>query len=381
MDNNIIVKDKPFTFNPYNGKIGLNNLGNTCYLNSVLQNLKNIYLLTKLILIDENNINIKNDGLSYYYRILLANLINQDSFSKIYDPYIFYKILNKKEPFFAFNKQNDSASFLIIFLNYLVNEIKIKTVNYGVDYIKLKSNNKEEKDRLKKFLNNFFISNNSPIIDIFYGFLESIFRCNNKRCGYIKYNFQSFNVLNLPIIYDKNRINCLEDAIKLYQKERAHKNEKNIYCPYCKQDDIINQRKIIALPKILIINLIRVGNQTFHRFDLKIPYKLEMKNLIDNINYNQNNYEIIGFIKHYGGPNSGHNISICKNFFDEKWYSYNDDSVNPLNVKDYSKLDTSNSFLYFYKLIEKEKINNEDLFIIEKKSKNIRNSFIKKKYI
>ena len=134
MDNNIIVKDKPFTFNPYNGKIGLNNLGNTCYLNSVLQNLKNIYLLTKLILIDENNINIKNDGLSYYYRILLANLINQDSFSKIYDPYIFYKILNKKEPFFAFNKQNDSASFLIIFLNYLVNEIKIKTVNYGVIY-------------------------------------------------------------------------------------------------------------------------------------------------------------------------------------------------------------------------------------------------------
>lgn len=373
-NNNNAVKsnNKSITLNPDNGKIGLINLGNTCYINSILQNLKNIFLLTKLILFDEN-INAKKDGLSYQYKILLANLINQDFCIKSYNPIIFYKIFNKKESFFAFNRQNDSSSFLITFLNYLVNEIKISSLKKSIENIYFKTNNKEELERLRNFQDNFFSSYNSPIIDIFYGCLESIFKCNNKRCAYIKYNFQSFNILNLPIIYAKKKINCLEEAIKLYQKERNHKNEKNIYCPKCRLYDINNQRKIISLPKILIINLIRVGNQTFHRFNLNIPYKLEMEDLIESENYSQNNYELIGFVKHYGGPNSGHNISICKNFFDEKWYLYNDSTVIPLN----SKIDTSNSFLYFYKLLDNEEIKKEDLFIIEKKSENIRRIYIK----
>lgn len=372
-NNTIKNNSKPFALSSYNGKIGLNNLGNTCYINSILQNLKNIFLLTKLILVDEN-IKVKNDGLSYQYKILLANLINQDFYRKNYNPYIFYKILNKKESFFAFNKQNDSSSFLVTFLNYLVNEIKNKTLTKSVEYIKLESNDREELKRLKNFEDNFFLSNNSPIIDIFYGCLESIFKCNNKGCAYIKYNFQSFNILNIPMIYEKQKISSLKEAIKFYQKERNYKKEKNTYCPICLDYDITNQRKIISLPKILIINLIRVGNQTFHRFDLTIPYKLEMEDLIENKNYSQNNYELIGFVKHYGGPKSGHNISICKNFFDENWYLYNDCTVIPLN----SKIDTSNSFLYFYRLLDNnEEIKKEDLYNIEKKAENIRKTYFK----
>ena len=69
-----------------------------------------------------------------------------------------------------------------------------------------------------------------------------------------------------------------------------------------------------------------------------------------NINNKFNlNYELVGFIKHYGNDKSGHNIAYSKNMLDNKWYSFNDEIVKEIN--EYPS--TEKSFLLFYQLIEK----------------------------
>ena len=59
-----------------NGTIGLSNLGNTCYFNAAIQNLKNVYLLTLYLL--QNYSNFNENEFAYKYYEQLANLINQD---------------------------------------------------------------------------------------------------------------------------------------------------------------------------------------------------------------------------------------------------------------------------------------------------------------
>ena len=104
----------------------------------------------------------------------------------------------------------------------------------------------------------------------------------------------------------------------------------------------------ISLPKVLIINFKRIGEGNYYNHNVEILEELKIRNLVDNEFYE---YTLIGFIKHYGDGYSGHNFAICKNFFDNKWYEYNDSKVsdiwNTFNIRE-NKIDYSGSFMFFY---------------------------------
>ena len=171
-------------------------------------------------------------------------------------------------------------------------------------------------------------------------------------------------------------IYTLNEAIEYYQKSQIHENESGFVCPNCKKYSILTQSLIISYPKNLIINFKRIGEKDFYNHNVLIPGILELPT--SNYFYE---YELIGLIKHIGGAFSGHNIAICKNFFDEKWYVYNDSRVIRvdntsyvnkayINEKD-SYVDTSNGFLFFYK--KKDiKISKNDKDLIKQKSEELR---------
>ena len=320
-----------------NGIVGLANLGFTCYFNSALQNLKNIYPFTLYLL--KNYKNFKESGFTYKYCKLIANLIGQTK-NKYFEPIEFFDYFQKLAPNFRIYEQNDSCICIMYIFKYLEKEAKIQG-EPNPDIID--SLNEEETKKFKNFISNSFSGRNSYILDYFYGFQQEIFKC--RKCQDTNINFQGFNVLNLPIaITDTQRISKLEDAFKYYQLWRTHKDKENFYCSACKERDTMNRSLIISYPKILIINFKRIGEEYFYNHDVEIPPKL----ILDKYKY-----ELIGFIEHIGGSKSGHNIALCKNFFDDKWYEYNDDEVRRVecfNIKnEEEKLVTKNGFLFFYK--------------------------------
>jgi len=355
-----------------NGTIGLSNFGNICYFNSAIQNLKNVYLLTEYLLSSYLDFNM--DGFACKYCKLLSNLINQDKYQYTESRELFFK-LSEIAPIFRFGEQNDSNFCIIYILNLLEKETRkhypkqkmfkeIKTYGYF---------SKKEEEIFNKYQKRLYEKRNSPIIEYFYGFQEDIFKCKN--CQYEGISFQGISVLNLSIMkHNYNKIKTIEEAISYYQEEQNHFNEKEFICPKCLLNKIITQTKIISLPKVLIINFKRIGEKDFYNHNVQVQNILEMENLIMNKNYSNYKYELIGFIKHIGGANSGHNIAICKNFFDNIWYSYNDSSVLSINNSKYisnSEIDKSNGFLFFYKKIG-EDITEETKNLIIDKSAEIR---------
>lgn len=385
---NILINRLPSTTKKLrynNGTIGLVNIGNTCYFNSALQNLKNVYPLTLFLLSTYQDYDI--NGFTYKYCELIANLINQDIY-QYFQPRDFFSKLSELVPIFRFGQQNDSNFCIIYILSLLERETKqYKGPNYLKD-IKIRNNNlftekkkqqneflneqyqNQEKNKLDEFLVKLNQRRNSPIINIFYGFQEDIYKCNNRNCTYINFNFQGISVLNLSIMNNNNiPIYTLEDAIKYYQDEQIHNKEKDFSCPICHKNNILTQSLIISLPKILIINFKRIGEKNFYEHNLDIPMDLK-------IDY-EYEYELTGFIKHIGGANSGHNIGVCKNFFDGIWYVYDDSRVFSLYNSIYqnnsynngNRIDTSNGFLFFY-----TKKDCKDCIIDEEGIKTIKNN-------
>ena len=62
-------------------------------------------------------------------------------------------------------------------------------------------------------------------------------------------------------------------------------------------------------------------------------------------------YQLSGFVEHYGSPQGGHYASICHNPGDDKWYKFNDTSVSRIdtlsNVESYIN-GNNNGYILFY---------------------------------
>ena len=336
-----------------NGTIGLINKGNTCYLNSALQNLKNVFLLTKYLL--ENWKEFDQNRFTFKYCELISNLINQD-INQYYDPNDFVHKFIEVAPMFSLGQQNDSNFSILYILSLLERELKglMGVKSYEPIYSGNCFTSINEISKYNEFQKKMKQKRNSKIIEYFYGFQEEIYKCNNPNCNNINYTFQGISVLNLSIMTQYNSpIGSLKEAIEYYQKEQKHFGEKDFFCSKCREEEISIQSKIISLPKIFIINFKRIGENNFYNHDVQIPYNFNMTDLIKNKRYE---YELIGLIKHLGGSSSGHNIALCKNFFDSIWYVYDDYRVTQLHNTSHIyyknnklELNTTNGFLFFYK--------------------------------
>lgn len=240
---------------------GLRNLGNTCYINSMIQCLfatrefRDLFISSaykKYLKASKD----KTPQLSNGFYLLFKKMYLNGGCSVV--PISFLKICNILRPDLKIpDDQQDTTEFLMLILDRLHDELanQDEVVN---DYPSLmlyneKQLNVKEKDYKKWFDKNVIGNGLSPIDDIFQGQIEHSLQC--QRCGFSSYNYSTFYILSLAIpkptisSFSKGKRVKLEDCLNMYTSDEVLSGENAWECPHCckisnEYKDIVEKNKV-----------------------------------------------------------------------------------------------------------------------------------------
>ena len=312
---------------------GLSNIGATCYMNATLQCFSHVERL-RYFLLDEYTykelFNEKNTNkkLTFAFAEVLKNLWNENSKQGYYSPEYFKQVISDMNPLFKGVAANDSKDLILFLLENIHKELNTQKGNNIINNNQ-EPNSSDFNSVYLHFINNYRQSNDSIIIQEFYGYYNVMSSCVN--CNNAVHNVQSFNILFFPLEevrkfknYDINRVSIL-DCFDYYQKIDLF---NSFYCNFCRGDSAVySQTRLVDTPKTLIINLNRGYGLQFN-VDIIFDEYLDLRNYIYNPE-SPSYYELIGMLCHYGSNDmGGHFIAFCKHSQDGKWYKYNDAIVN-----------------------------------------------------
>ena len=311
-------------------RLGLDNIGATCYMNATLQCLCNIPQLQNYFLYKKEISQNPNSKLSRSFGDLMRNLYTKEH-KKSFAPKEFKKLIGNMNPLFRGINANDSKD-LILFLYEKIHEELNVLNNY---------NNTEQNipNDLLQFRQSYYSSNSSIIEKTFYSEQITIYQCETCKNETTNYGIQ--NILIFPL--EKIRINLarkfpkgyicvnLEDCFKELCQPEYMRGENKMYCNNCQnQSDAKYFTKMNNCPEVMTIVLNRgKGNEFDVEFDF--PLNINIKNYV----YLKNQcteYDLIAVLVHTGGSDmSGHFFAFCKSNINGKWYLYNDSIVSECN--------------------------------------------------
>ena len=332
--------------------IGLVNLGETCYMNTGLQNIIHCKPFIKQLfsILSQFKDSLDQKIITYSFINLCASLIknknNKYSIINSYDPSLFKRVFCNKHKEYADRGQHDSLEFLRILLDDISKELnQTKIIS---KYKELKTEGKSKEAQNYEYNKFYLCRENSIVVKVFYSQIMNVFTCE---CGDISYSFEK--ILDIPLLFPKdikNEIN-LNDLLEHYFD--GEKLSWSLPCQKCGQRDIERSKKIklSILPEVIIFSLQRFNPITGVKINKIIKFEeiIDLKPFCDYDFFNgeiNTRYRLFGISNHSGTINFGHYYSYTK--VGENWYEFNDSFVKQIHLI----LMSRGAYFFFYERIE-----------------------------
>lgn len=325
---------------------GLQNLGNTCFMNSVIQCLAYVPALFAYICSQNylEHINFNSQyGSKGELAVELGALIERLNAHKhrYIEPKSFRECVVKHVGF-AGNEQQDSHEFMMMLFEKLHHDLNI----HGKEKIKYQNGTNDDNNinipRTTlgyQFWRRHLEMNKSIISDLFEGIFMSTLTCAH--CQGQSNTFEVFNCLSLPIPSESR---ChLRDCLNHFSN--PERIEAAWECPRCKQKREADKKIVICkLPKVLIIHLKRfsLDGRWRQKLQTTVDFPLtdlsvDCTNVLPQSAYGsmplKSSYELIAVVNHYGHLDGGHYTAFCK-LENQRWYTFDDSNVNEMKDSD-----------------------------------------------
>ena len=329
---------------PAPGSVGLQNLGNSCFLNSTVQCLNHIEPLTQYFLQDKysaelnrNNPLGSSGNVALAYASLLKKMWGGDY--SILAPRLLKQTVASFAPQFDNSYQHDSQEFCQFLMDGLHEDLnRVKTKPYVEE---LEGFGLEDEYTAIESWRKHLLRHDSIIVDHCQGMHRSHLTCPH--CGRESIKFDVYSSISLPLVTFKDQHTVhIQDCLEKFM-EGEQLDERNAwYCPNCRKH--VCALKMIALwsvPDILILHLKRFtfdtcmisGGMLRSKIDSKVEFPIEGLDLTKHVLGPIDPaappiYKLFGVSEHTGPTaNSGHYTATVRNSIDGQWYRCNDSNV------------------------------------------------------
>ncbi|XP_076294142.1 ubiquitin carboxyl-terminal hydrolase 8 isoform X2 [Lasioglossum baleicum] len=328
------------------GITGLKNLGNSCYMNSIIQCLSNTTNLTKYFtdnmytddLNTNNDNNTQGQVVEEVAQVIKALWRGQ---YKSISPHDLKIAVGQYKLQFESYEQQDSHEFLTFLLDWMHNDLKRK---HKVPLVMTVA-----EEAWYKAMG----SMQSIISNLFFGQLRSTITCSF--CKQSSTTYESFNSLTTSLPHS-NRCTLNDCILKFVTGQKV----VGWKCPKCQTPrEATKKFDFVKLAPIVVIHLNRFAESGgwFEKRNTAVDFPLTDFNLksylvIDSntptiSNIRSYNYSLYAMSNHYGTMEGGHYTAFCKNATQNKWYKYDDQTVTEVTANQVKSQNTS-AYLLFY---------------------------------
>ena len=324
--NQLTRKSRTYALEPVYGqntryrKTGLKNMGNTCYVNAILQCLVKTEPLVRILQAPSNQ-SSQSSQLSMppgmRNELWFLSLVIKNGNYRCVSPTDFLDMLQQCKPELDMRRQQDVHETIITILNEIEEEL-------GDDAKQLK--------------------------DIFDGKTKITFRC--KECGTesVKMDDCRYLHLNIPTKRYATLAECYENYKMPELISKRCPNEKCRYS-FASEEEKTTYKEVVLdqTPNILMIQLRRFGNDTGtmwrNKMNTYVDFPLNMK--LEKASYN-----LYGVISHTGTQTSGHYTAQCEDETNPgTWHCYDDPDTRILD----GGISKSGAYILFYRKNEERK--------------------------
>ncbi|XP_074111262.1 uncharacterized protein LOC141535297 isoform X3 [Cotesia typhae] len=333
------------------GLNGLRNIGNTCFMNSVIQCLSNTKPLLEYLLNEQylNDINQTTSSMKGALIKAFAQVINElweSSGDHVVNTSSLKNQIQRFAPRFMGYAQQDAQEFLRYLLEGLhedVNRVAVKPQPILADIPDHFTDSQKATESWKRYLR----SEDSTIVDAFVGQLRSSLQCTS--CDHISVTLDPFWDLSLPIPTRSGTVK-LNQCLEHFTKTEIMDGDEKPTCSKCQMRRKCTKRfSIQKFPKILVIHLKRFSPTERFRSKLSVLVDFPLMGLdlsafaatgVQGCTYN-----LYGVANHSGTPYSGHYTAYCKHPYSGEWHEYNDSRVSSVSA---SSVISSEAYVLFY---------------------------------